>query len=428
MALIINRNDYDYKTNVQTNIMWGETFKMNVKAPLIADRIFKSYSDANSFVHDKKNSAIQGLLLTVIGDNKSKKGVYFVDGIERNAGYIDDYGNVYEEDEVELVLVKVYSEGSDDRQADWVETDTGAPSYVRNKPNITDNVDKNTISLVGRVDFVNGMPKVTRSLINSEDGIIKLNKGNINYILYGNIQPSIRITWVEYNPEEPQNIPNSFTNFETAEMYFSDKDKTIYPEYIRCGNIVEGYQYYYLSFERIDFNVNVDEETIVKDSKTGSGGETVNFLRINVPKLKISDYNMLEDDSYIKNIKFKPNKWYRFKYFEVLHSDYEDIKFKELASVPEEINIESYRFIKVDDSYYLKSDFELDDVCLLNGTQITDEMMNECIFILNGIVYEAIIIDAMVNFVQKTITDKDNLIKSIETLEKLIYFADLGKY
>lgn len=428
MALIINRNDYEYRTNVQTNIMWGETFKMNVKAPLIADRIFKSYSNANSFVHDKKNSAIQGLLLTVIGDNKNKKGVYFVDGVERNAGYIDDYGYIYEEGEIELVLVKVYTEGSDDRQADWIEADTGASSYVRNKPNITDKVDKNTISLVGRVDFINGMPKVTRNLINSEDGIIKLNKGNINYVLYGTIQPSIRITWVEYNPEQPQNIPNSFTDFETAEMYFSDKDKTIYPEYIRCGNIVEGYMYYYLSFERIDFNVNVDEETIVKDSKTGSGGETVNFLRINVPKLKISDYNMLEDDSYIKNIKFKPNKWYRFKYFEVLYSDYADINFKELSSVPEEINIESYRFIKVDNSYYLKSDFELDDVYLLNGTQITDEMMTECIFMLNGILYEAIIVDATVNFVQKTITDKDNLIKSIETLEKLIYFADLGKY
>ena len=419
--------DYEYKSNQQVNISLGESFKMAVKAPAIADRIFSSYNDANKYIHDDKNSAIQGLILTVLTGNDNK-GVYYVDGIQRNAGYIDDFGHVYNEGEIELVLIKVYIHGDTTRQSDWSENNQFSDSYVKNRPNITDNVDKNTISLVGRVDFVNGMPKVTRSLINSEDGIIKLNKGNMNYVLYGTIQPSIRITWVEYNPEQPQNIPNSFTDFETAEMYFSDKDKTIYPEYIRCGNIVEGYMYYYLSFERINFNVNVDEETIIKDTKTSSSGETINFLRINVPKLKISDYNMLEDDSYIKNIKFKTNKWYQFKYVEVSYSEYEEIKFKELISIPEEINIESYRFIKVDNSYYIKSDFELDDVSLLNDGQITNEMMSECIFMLNGILYETIVINNTVNFIQKTITDKDNLIKSIETIEKLIYFADLGKY
>lgn len=427
MALILNSNNYEYKTNAQANIPWGESFKMSVKAPLIADRIFKTYSDADSFVHDRKNSAIQGLVLTVIS-NSTAKGLYFVDGIKRNAGYIDDYGNVYEEGEVELVLVKVYIEGDDNSQSDWAETNPRAASYIRNKPNITDNVNKNTISLVGRVDFVDGNPKVTRSLIESEDGIIKLTKKGINYLLYGTVQPSIRITWVEYNPETPENIPNSFTDFETAERYFENKDKSIYPEYIRCGNVFDGYNYYYLSFEKIDLGVNVDEETIVKGTKTTPGGETINCLKINVPKLKIYDYNMLEDDDYIKPIDFKPNEFYDFNYVEVSESDYQQFNFKVIGSIPNNPNIESYRFIKVGNICYIKTCFGLDDVYLADGSSITQEMLDNCIFLLNGVLYEDVVINDVIYFIQKTITDGDNLLKSMETLEKLIYYTDLGKY
>lgn len=70
--------DYEYRTSTQTEINLGETIKMAVKAPAVADRIFRTVTDADSYIHDNYNSAIAGLVLTVIDDGPNN-GVYFVD-------------------------------------------------------------------------------------------------------------------------------------------------------------------------------------------------------------------------------------------------------------------------------------------------------------------------------------------------------------
>lgn len=85
--------DYEHKTVMQSDINWGESFKMAVKAPAIADRIFRTYDNANAYIHDNYNSAIAGLVLTVIDDGE-RNGVYFVDSVTH-----DGQG--------ELVLVKL---------------------------------------------------------------------------------------------------------------------------------------------------------------------------------------------------------------------------------------------------------------------------------------------------------------------------------
>lgn len=423
MGLVINTKEYEYKTKMQSEITWGETFKMSVKAPLIADRIFKTFSDANKYIHDNRNSAIRGLILTVIDENDNK-GLYFVDGIKRPSGYIDDFNNVYDGNEYELVLVKVYIETDTGIQSDWNETNTATATYIKNKPNITDNQKK--ISFVGRVDFIDGKPKITRTLIESKDGIIKLEKGNINYALFGTIPPNVHIEWIEYVPNENDNVPNSFSSFEEALIYFSDKDKSIYPEYIRCGqNGV--YKYYFLTFEKINFSVNVDNETIIKDEKNTDTG-IITCLRVNVPSLKIGNYNDLEDDTFIKRIKFIKNHKYRFLYIEVNAEDFIGIKFKQVEEIPQEINIESPRFIEVDNKNYLKTDFIIDDVILNNGDLIQESDINECIFMLYGIIYKGFIKDNTVYFYQKTVSDGDNLLKILETFEKMIYNADYGTY
>lgn len=101
---------YEHTTTFQSNLNWGETFKMTVKAPAIADRIFKTWDDANKYIHDRGNSAIAGLNLSVI-DDSDRNGVYFIDSIRRSEGYVDDFGNVYHAGEKELVMVQLASGG-----------------------------------------------------------------------------------------------------------------------------------------------------------------------------------------------------------------------------------------------------------------------------------------------------------------------------
>lgn len=68
----------EYKTNEQSNIVLGETLKMAVKAPAVADRIFNTLEDAENYISDNYSSAIAGLVISVINDIYANNGVYFV--------------------------------------------------------------------------------------------------------------------------------------------------------------------------------------------------------------------------------------------------------------------------------------------------------------------------------------------------------------
>ena len=70
----------------QINFGWGLTFNMTGKAPAIAKRIFNTLADAEEYANDFNDSAVEGLLLSVIADdNKQNNGVYFVQSIKQNA-------------------------------------------------------------------------------------------------------------------------------------------------------------------------------------------------------------------------------------------------------------------------------------------------------------------------------------------------------
>ena len=69
----------EYKTEAQVNYGWGLTLDMTGKAPAISKRIFLTYDDALLYVNDMRDSAIEGLRLSVIKDPDEKKnGTYFV--------------------------------------------------------------------------------------------------------------------------------------------------------------------------------------------------------------------------------------------------------------------------------------------------------------------------------------------------------------
>lgn len=58
----------EYKTKLQSNINWLETFKMGRKAPAVANRIFLTLADAQLYVDNLYDSATDGIRITVLRD------------------------------------------------------------------------------------------------------------------------------------------------------------------------------------------------------------------------------------------------------------------------------------------------------------------------------------------------------------------------
>lgn len=82
----------------QTNAGFGFALDATGKAPLIAKRIFASYADAEGYALDDKDSAVPGLMLTVIADSDPlKNGLYFVkaqDGTDNVEGLVGPFATV----------------------------------------------------------------------------------------------------------------------------------------------------------------------------------------------------------------------------------------------------------------------------------------------------------------------------------------------
>lgn len=68
----------------QSNYGWGLTLNMTGKAPAVSKRIFDTLADAQAFANDYNDSAIEGLLLSVVADGNNN-GVYFVKSIKAAA-------------------------------------------------------------------------------------------------------------------------------------------------------------------------------------------------------------------------------------------------------------------------------------------------------------------------------------------------------
>ena len=70
----------------QNNYGWGLTFNMTGKVPAINKRIFNTLADALEIANDYDDSAIEGLILSVVADeNEKNNGSYFVSKVKRNA-------------------------------------------------------------------------------------------------------------------------------------------------------------------------------------------------------------------------------------------------------------------------------------------------------------------------------------------------------
>lgn len=111
----------EYKTNQQSNINIAETFRMAVKAPEVADRLFETYAQADAYVKDVNSSAIPGLILSIMNDpDTSVNGLYQVLPSET---IVDEYG---------MPVLYLNKQGA--VQPDWLETNPQSLSYIKHRP------------------------------------------------------------------------------------------------------------------------------------------------------------------------------------------------------------------------------------------------------------------------------------------------------
>ncbi len=110
----------EHKTDQQSNINIAETFRMAVKAPAIADRIFDTYEEADAYVKDVNSSATPGLILSIINDDTSLNGLYQV--LPSDTEH-DSYG---------MPVLYLNKQGA--VQSDWLETNTQSLAYIKHRP------------------------------------------------------------------------------------------------------------------------------------------------------------------------------------------------------------------------------------------------------------------------------------------------------
>ena len=71
------------KFDAQNNYGWGLTLDMTGKAPAINKRIFETLVDAQEYADNYNDSAIEGLILSVVNDEtESNNGSYFIKRIK----------------------------------------------------------------------------------------------------------------------------------------------------------------------------------------------------------------------------------------------------------------------------------------------------------------------------------------------------------
>ncbi len=116
------------KFDAQINYGWGLTFSMSGKAPVINKRIFDKLSDAQAFADDYNDSAIEGLILSVVADdNEKNNGIYFVERIKKSAD--DKDSSLIKVGSNEASAVETYSEAIDLATNDSI----GQVIYVKTK-------------------------------------------------------------------------------------------------------------------------------------------------------------------------------------------------------------------------------------------------------------------------------------------------------
>ncbi len=99
-----------YVFDKQVNQGWGLTLQMSGKAPAVAKRIFDTYQHAYDYANDVNDTAVEGLILSVVADTDAAlNGVYYIKQIGVAAVEADAENGIEAKDAVSAKLVKLSS-------------------------------------------------------------------------------------------------------------------------------------------------------------------------------------------------------------------------------------------------------------------------------------------------------------------------------
>lgn len=91
-------NNYEKIFYNQNNYGWATTLNLTNKFPAISKRIFNTLENAQSFIDNYNDSAIEGLILSVVNDTPEKNGAYFVQSVKMtssdNNGVLTKIGEI----------------------------------------------------------------------------------------------------------------------------------------------------------------------------------------------------------------------------------------------------------------------------------------------------------------------------------------------
>lgn len=141
--------------SAQSNYGFGLTFNATGKAPLIAKRIFSTYADAEGYALDEKDSAVPGLMLTVIADSDPlKNGLYFVkavDGSDDVEGLVGPFATIEDVQSTNpnIEYDKVINESSTDDKAP---TSKAVKTYVDGVKSAIDEITETLSSKVNAIE------------------------------------------------------------------------------------------------------------------------------------------------------------------------------------------------------------------------------------------------------------------------------------
>lgn len=103
--------DKGYFVRKQSDLQWVQTFRMTLRSPAVANRIFDTKQHAIDFINDTSDaaSAIEGLILAVYKDETfGNNGLYFVKSIKETIKSEDESGNTIFIETEDGTLLQIY--------------------------------------------------------------------------------------------------------------------------------------------------------------------------------------------------------------------------------------------------------------------------------------------------------------------------------
>ena len=135
--------DKGYFVRKQSDLKWVQTFRMTLRSPAVANRIFDTKQHAIDFINDTSDSAsaVEGLILAVYKDETfGNNGLYFVKSIKELVEDKDESGNTIFVETEDGKLLQIY-DSDNDKPIKLQELENKLSDAIKNLQEVCDNLN-----------------------------------------------------------------------------------------------------------------------------------------------------------------------------------------------------------------------------------------------------------------------------------------------